>query len=68
MRFLLNLKTRSTEVEIASKEDKQDYEEAVEAKKEVAKEAAPKQEEFDFEIEEEDDTPPQDQESRPSTR
>ncbi len=39
----------TTEVEVLSKEDKQDYKEAVEAKKE---EAAPKQEEFDFEIEE----------------
>jgi hypothetical protein len=51
------------EVEIASKEDKQDYEEAVEAKKEV-EEAAPKQE-LDFEIEEEDDTPPQDRNRDP---
>jgi len=55
----------TTEVEISSKEDKQDYEEAVEAKKEVEKEAAPKQEEFDFEIEEEDDTPPQDRNRDP---
>ena len=59
------LEDESMEVEIASKEDKQDYEEAVEAKKEVEKEAAPKQEEFDFEIEEEDDTPPQDRNRDP---
>lgn len=51
-----------TEVELESKEDKQDYEEAVEAKQEETKS---KQEAFDFEIEEEDDTPPEDRNRDP---
>ena len=51
----------TTEVDLTP-QDKEDYKEAVEAKKE---EAAPKQEEFDFEIEEEDDTPPQDRNRDP---
>jgi len=50
-----------TEVELDSKEDKEDYEEAVKAKKEESK---PKQEEL-FEIEEEDDTPPEDRNRDP---
>jgi hypothetical protein len=50
----------SMEVDLTP-QDKEDYEEAVEAKKE---EAAPKQE-LDFEIEEEDDTPPQDRNREP---
>ncbi len=56
------LEDESTEVEIISKEDKQDYEEAVKAKKEEAK---PKQEEFDFDLEIEDDTPPEDRGREP---
>ena len=52
----------TTEVEISSKEDKQDYEEAVEAKKEESKKAKAEPE---FEIEEEDDTPPQDRNRDP---
>ena len=55
----------TTEVELESKQDKEDYEEAVEAKKEVKKETKPKQEELDFEIEEEDDTPPEDRNRDP---
>ena len=43
----------TTEVELESSEDKADYEEAVEAKKEDKQEP-------EFEIEEEDDTPPED--------
>jgi len=56
------LEDESTEVEITSKEDKQDYEEAAKAKKEEAK---PKQEEFDFDLEIEDDTPPEDRGREP---
>jgi hypothetical protein len=52
----------TTEVEVTSKEDKQDYEEAVKAKKEMAK---PEQEELDFDLEVEDDTPPQDRNRDP---
>jgi hypothetical protein len=56
----------TTEVELESKEDKEDYEEAAESKKEeVKKESKPKQEEMDFEIEEEDDTPPEDRNRDP---
>lgn len=56
----------TTEVEISSKEDKEDYEAAVESKKEeTKKESKPKQEELDFEIEEEDDTPPEDRNRAP---
>ena len=47
----------TTEVELESKEDKEDYKEAVEAKKEESKKAKAEPE---FEIEEEDDTPPED--------
>ena len=52
----------TTEVEVTSKEDKQDYEEAVKAKKEMAK---PEQEELDFDLEVEDYTPPQDRNRDP---
>lgn len=52
----------TTEVEITSKEDKQDYEDAVEAKKQMAK---PAQEELDFDLEVEDDTPPEDRNRDP---
>ena len=56
----------TTEVELESKEDKEDYEAAAESKKEEAKkESKPKQEELDFEIEEEDDTPPEDRNRDP---
>ena len=56
----------TTEVELESQEDKQDYEEAVKAKKEETKpKKETKQEEFDFEIEEEDDTPPEDRNREP---
>ena len=56
----------TTEVELESKEDKEDYEAAAESKKEEAKkESKPKQEELDFEIEEEDDTPPEDRDRDP---
>ena len=60
----LEMEDETTEVELKSSEDKQDYEEAAAAKKED-KEAEPKQAEFDFEIEEEDDTPPQDRNRDP---
>ena len=49
------LEGEETEVELETSEDKQDYEEAVEAKKE----------EPEFEIEEEDDTPPEDRGREP---
>jgi hypothetical protein len=52
----------TTEVEITSKEDKQDYEEAAQAKQEESKKAKAEPE---FEIEEEDDTPPQDRNRDP---
>jgi len=52
----------TTEVELESKQDKEDYEEAAKSKKAESK---PKQEEFDFEIEEEDDTPPEDRNRDP---
>jgi len=52
----------TTEVELVSKEDKEDYEEAVEAKKEESKKAKA---ELEFEIEEEDDTPPEDRGREP---
>ena len=52
----------TTEVELESKEDKEDYEEAVEAKKEESKKAKAEPE---FEIEEEDDTPPEDRDREP---
>ena len=56
----------TTEVELDSQEDKQDYEEAVEAKKEESKkESKPKQEELDFDLEVEDDTPPEDRNREP---
>jgi len=56
----------TTEVDLESKEDKEDYEAATESKKEEAKkESKPKQEELDFEIEEEDDTPPEDRDRDP---
>ena len=58
----------TTEVELESKEDKEDYEEAVEAKKEEEKpkkESKPAQEELDFELEVEDDTPPEDRNRDP---
>lgn len=54
----------SQEVEL--KEDKEDYEAAAKAKaEEPKKETKPKQEALDFEIEEEDDTPPQDRNRDP---
>ena len=52
----------TTEVEVMSKEDKQDYEEAAQAKQEESKKAKAEPE---FEIEEEDDTPPQDRNRDP---
>jgi len=52
----------TTEVEVMSKEDKQDYEEAAQAKQEEYKKAKAEPE---FEIEEEDDTPPQDRNRDP---
>ena len=58
----------TTEVELESKEDKEDYEEAVEAKKEEEKpkkESKPAQEELDFDLEVEDDTPPEDRNRDP---
>ena len=58
----------TTEVELESKEDKEDYAEAVEAKKEEKKskkESKPKQEELDFDLEIEDDTPPEDRNRDP---
>ncbi len=58
----------TTEVELESKEDKEDYAEAVEAKKEEKKskkESKPKQEELDFDLEVEDDTPPEDRNRDP---
>ena len=54
----------TTEVELVSKEDKEDYEEAVEAKKEESKKAKAEPEP-EFEIEEEDDTPPEDRNREP---
>jgi len=56
------LEDETTEVEIMSKEDKQDYEEAAQAKQEESKKAKAEPE---FEIEEEDDTPPQDRNRDP---
>ena len=56
------LEDETTEVELTSKEDKQDYEEAAQAKQEESKKAKAEPE---FEIEEEDDTPPQDQNRDP---
>jgi hypothetical protein len=58
----------TTEVELESKEDNEDYEEAVEAKKEEGKskkESKPTQEELDFDLEVEDDTPPEDRNRDP---
>ena len=52
----------TTEVEVTSKEDKEDYEEAAQAKQEESKKAKAEPE---FEIEEEDDTPPQDRNRDP---
>ena len=62
----LEMEGEETEVELEASEDKQDYEEAVKAKEEekAKKEAAPVQEEL-FEIEEEDDTPPEDRNREP---
>lgn len=55
----------TTEVELTS-EDKQDYEEAAKAKSEESKkETKPKQEELDFDLEIEDDTPPEDRGREP---
>jgi hypothetical protein len=51
----------TTEVELTS-EDREDYKEAAEAKKEEVKAAKPEPE---FEIEEEDDTPPEDRNREP---
>ena len=59
----LEMEGEETEVELEASEDKQDYEEAAEAKK-----AEPKKEakaEPEFEIEEEDDTPPEDRGREP---
>jgi len=56
------LEDETTEVEVMSKEDKQDYEEAAQAKQEESKKAKAEPE---FEIEEEDDTPPQDRNRDP---
>ena len=56
------LEDETTEVELTSKEDKQDYEEAAQAKQEESKKAKAEPE---FEIEEEDDTPPQDRNRDP---
>lgn len=58
----------TTEVELESKEDNEDYEEAVEAKKEeqkAKKESKSVQEELDFDLEIEDDTPPEDRNRDP---
>ena len=58
----------TTEVEVTSKEDKEDYEAAAESKKEEQaskKESKPVQEELDFDLEVEDDTPPQDRNRDP---
>ena len=58
----------TTEVEVTSKEDKEDYEAAAEAKQEEKaskKESKPAQEELDFDLEIEDDTPPQDRNRDP---
>lgn len=58
----------STEVEVTSKEDKEDYNAAAKAKKEEQaskKETKPKQEELDFDLEIEDDTPPEDRGREP---
>ena len=62
----LEIEGEETEVELEASEDKQDYEEAVKAKEEEKdkKEAAPVQDEL-FEIEEEDDTPPEDRNRDP---
>jgi len=58
------LKDDDESQEIELKEDKEDYEAAAEAKVEESKKET-KQEELDFEIEEEDDTPPQDRNREP---
>ena len=58
----------TTEVEVTSKEDKEDYEAAAKAKQEEKaskKESKPAQEELDFDLEIEDDTPPQDRNRDP---
>jgi hypothetical protein len=57
------LEGEETEVELEASEDKQDYEEAAEAKKAESKKEA--KAEPEFEIEEEDDTPPEDRGREP---
>lgn len=54
----LEMEGEETEVELEASEDKQDYKEAVKAKKEAKAEP-------EFEIEEEDDTPPEDRGREP---
>lgn len=54
----LEMEGEETEIELETSEDKQDYEEAVKAKKETKAED-------DLEIEEEDDTPPEDRNRDP---